>query len=449
MAYDRGDIRAMHYNSQVIPRPGVARTAESIAVDGIVDGPFFDDPSVADGQYAGAAIYRPGVADPNRIKRASVVSDDKLTFEGDPYTDARTDLAYEIVGHLDPDVINDCIRRCLRHIHFQYYWPLGWHLDNDFASSSTTSPHDWTSGAVNMTTIEKITTGGVYTQAGQTGPRNLRLTGSAAGNGYVISSRLNVTEGDRLFHGAIARVNGAYTGSYVLYDVTNGAALETVTFTDRSFQRIAMSTAIPSGCQQVEVRIGNVTASGVTEWDCLFGHLEGVEFRNLILPSWLTRSYQFLQIGPANYGRQTGTDLWNATSRQIRAWYPNLEYAPMPLRGDASVTNLQINRAGGLPSTDLWILAKRPWSTVDDLSDESETTEAEEEQLMYAFYYELLSVLHEADKNLDGVSEWLRSRDSFAQRLAAEKIADIAPQPKREQPVLHIGMAGRGRSRRW
>ncbi len=426
VALDRGDIRGKLYSSGKIPAFGFQRTADSIATDGIVDSAAFSDGAAGEGDFAAAYQYRNLQTDANRIKRGSVVDSTKWTHEGPVYTEL-TDLVYEAVGYLHPDVINDCIRLALRHCWLQYYWPLGWHVDNDFASSLTTSPHDWTSGAVNMTTIAKSTTGGVFTQAGQTGPRNLVLTGNGTGNGYVISSRKPVEPDDQIWHGAICRVNTAgATGSYVLYDVTNGAALETITFTSRAFQRIGKQTTIPTGCFQVEVRIGNVTASAATEWDCLFGHLVNEE-RTLVLPSWLTKRYQFLHFGPAEYGRNTDSYLWNATSRQIHAWYPRQDYQPIPLEADANLTSLQINNAG-LQGTDYWLLGKRPYSDFEALDNETDTITIDEDYLMEAVYLEIAQALYQEY----GEDRWQRLYDWAAGRVALQQ---VVRQPLQPEPV--------------
>ena len=434
---DRGDVRGKMYSSDKIPGLCFARTADSIATDGIVDSAAFEDAGAGEGDYASAWQYRPGQADPNRVKRGSYIDGDKWVTEAPAYTDGRTDLSYEAVGRMHPDILNECIRLGARHAYLTYWWPLGWQLDNDFASSSTTTPHDWTSGAVNMTTIEKITTGGVFTQAGQTGPRNLKLTGNSTGNGYVISSRLNVEPGDQLFHGGIARALGAYTASYVLYDVTNAAALETVTFASRAFQRIALTTTIPSGCRQVEVRIGNVTASGVTEWDCLFGHLIGYEMSTLLLPTWLSKRFQFLSFGPAIYpGRQTATSLWNATGRQLTMWQPGTHYQPLVGEADASISHLELRKAGGLTATDYWLQARRSHETIDSLDDETTTIVAEEDYLMPAVYLEAAQVLWMQT----GEERWQRLREWAAGELALQHVVRVPAQPQPERGIVRIGM---------
>ncbi len=151
----RTDIRGLVYAGGKIPRMGFARTADSFATDGVIDAAAFQDAMGGEGDLQGTSIYRPNQTDPNRIKTASVISGSKLTHQGPAYTDALTDLVYEIVGRLHPDVFNECIRLALRNCYFLYSWPLGWQVDNDFATTAidgTGNSWDWQGNAVAMTT---------------------------------------------------------------------------------------------------------------------------------------------------------------------------------------------------------------------------------------------------------------------------------------------------------
>lgn len=425
---------------------GYARNAESIALDGIVDPAVFLDADESEGDYVGRYIYRPDVIDPDRVKRASIVSGSELTHAMEDYTDDLSELYYEIMaGGLHPDEVNNAFSDAGQICYFNFYHPVGWQLDNDFSQVLTTGPDwDWTSGSVNTASVAKSTNGGVWTQAGQTGPRNLIHTGTAAGNGYVPTSRLNVEPKDELIHGAFGRVNGAYTGSYVLYDVTNAAALETITFTSRAFQRIMKQTTIPAGCYQVEQRIGNVTASGVTEWDCLFGHLLGRESGEIVLPSYLTNSYQLLGFGPAVYGRTTGsTNLWNATSRRIEAWYPHQDYEALMQEQNSSTNTLQINRDTGLTATDFWIYTKRPYSSVETIDDENDVTVAPRNLYLWAYRFLVFQILHGKEADANDNSTWKALMNDAWRHVEAQWLASPPIQPKREHSVRTIGM------RRW
>jgi len=74
------------------------------------------------------------------------MADPSTAFKTNPTLPCKVELDYEGVGLMHPDDLNDCLRRLLRHVYLQYYWPLGWAVDNDFADSAVTT---WTAGQVN------------------------------------------------------------------------------------------------------------------------------------------------------------------------------------------------------------------------------------------------------------------------------------------------------------
>ncbi len=433
MSFTPPQLRARIYSAS--SAYGFARTADKIVRDGIVDaGAFLDQSKVAfDG--AGVFQFRPTLTGANRVKMGLTVEGSTWVHGAGPYTDALTALDYEAVGLIHPDDLNDCLRRAPRHIYLQYFWPVGPWLDNDFADSALTQ---WTAGQIG-TVATKTTTGGVNTQAGQTGPRNLILTNSLAG-GYTPSSVAYVEPGDQFFHGGIGRANAACTASYVLWDVDHAVALETVTFEARAFQRIGITTTIPEGCRRVQVRIGGVESNAVTEWDCLFGHIE--ESGELTMPSWLVERFQLHGFGPAEYGRNTDDRLSNASSRRIDSWYEHDDYEMFPLGEAASQRVLQVNHRGGLPGTEMWVHAQRPYSDFETLEDEDDLIDAPEDLLMASIWYEYFSTLHEAYKDASGNSEWLKLRDEKKDVLDAQRIARTPIQPRRVQYIAKIGARG-------
>lgn len=440
MSFDRGDLRGKLYDLGI--GLGKQITLDSVPANGLGVTHAVEFTGKQEGDLKGLDIYRPTVVAADQERTADIISSSTtLTHLGVAYGDV-TILVCELIGlGLSASELNEVIQHMLRLTYFEDYWPLGWQRDNDFAAPLTTTPHDWTSGAVNMTTIAKSTTGDLYTYLGQSGKRNLVLTGNATGNGYVISSRLNVTANTQLFHGAIARVNGAYTGSYVLYDVDNATAIYTKTFTNRDFIRIAHVDTIPSGCTQVEVRIGNVTASGVTEWDCLFGHLIGRNSRSLIVPSFLSEQWRFLGFGPANYeGLDTDTAL--ASSQQLETWQRGgqADYELYPLAETANPYRIQINKSGGLRAEDYWLHSLRPRSDIETLDNETDTSDVLEDEAMEILQYLLYDKLHVKWKDADGRSEWSESRDNWKRQADARRLIHRVVQPTLPRPILRIGM---------
>jgi hypothetical protein len=412
---------------------GTAITADAVHEDGVSWTGLQNGPP-ANMDWARTTVYRPALSAPDRDKPFLCFEGQVAVHNGTPYTDALSELAVEFVGLISVDEFNDVFRRALRHVYFEQFIPISPFLDGDFSVSSLTSPYNWTASASN-TTPTKITTGGVATQMGQSGPRNLVLTNSSA-SGYVPTSNVYLNDGDTFVAGAIGRCNGAYTGSVVLYDVTNSVALWTITFTSRGFVRVLREYTVTSDCE-VELRIGGTEASAVTEWDCLLGHLAGQDGNLLVVPTYLNERGRTLGFGPAYYGRQLATYVNNATSRQYVAWDRDDDYVPLPLSQDASTSQIQIKRDGGAPTnSELWLHALRPFSDIEDLDNETDSTDAPEDMFMESVKYELGCVLANKYPN-DG---WQPFRDEAWRKLEGQRNARGVVKTKREQTYWSVSI---------
>lgn len=412
---------------------GVAITADAVHEDGVSHTSLQNGPP-ANMDWKNVTMYRPAVAAPNRDKPFLCFEGQVAVHNGTPYTDALTELAVEFVGLISVDEFNDAIRRALHHIYFEQFVAVSPFLDGDFSSSSLTSPYSWTGGQVN-TVCTKITTGNVNTQMGQSGPRNLVTTNSSA-NGYVPTSNVYLNNGDSFVAGAIGRCNGDHTGSVVLYDVTNSVALWTVTFTARGFVRVLREYTVTDDCE-VELRIGGVGESAVIEWDCLLGHLAGREGNNLVVPTYLSEQWRSLGFGPATYGRNVDTYVHNATSRQYVAWDRDDDWEAMPLSEDANTSQIQVKRDSGLPTnSELWLHCLRPFSDIEDLDNETDTTNAPENLFMESVKYELGCVLVKRYPN----SGWEAFRDESKAKLDGQKAARSIVRTKREQSYMSVSV---------
>lgn len=431
MALTRAQTRAKVYALGI--GMGVAITADSAAEDG-VSYSGLQNGAIANMDWTRATIYRPAVAAPNRDKPFLCFEGQVAVHNGTPYTDDLSALGAEFVGLISVDEFNDLIRRALRHIYLQQIIPLSPYLDGDFSVSSLTSPYSWTGAQVN-TVATKITTGNVATQMGQSGPRNLVLTNSSA-NGYVPTSNVYLNSGDSFVTGAIGRNNGAYTASVSLYDVTNSTALWTETFTSRGFVRVLREHTVTSDCE-VELRIGAAESSAVTEWDCTFGHLSGRDGSIQVIPTHITEPWRLVSFGPATYGTGNAAYINNATSRQLVSWDRKDDYDLWPLGNDANATQIQIKRDSGAPSdSELWAHVIRPYADIEDLDNESDSTDAPEDQFMESVKYELGCVLVSKYPN-DG---WQNFRDEAERKLNQHRNARpvISTKPERRYMAVSV-----------
>lgn len=435
MSNGRASMRGIAYAGGRIPGFGFARTADSISTNGVNDAAAFGDAGQGKGDFSKAHIYRPAQADPNRVKRGSVVSGDRWTHEAAGYTDALTDLSYEAVGWLDPDTVNECARLCLRHIYFPTYMPLTPWDDGDFASASLTAAgpnaFSWTAASVG-TTVTKDTTG----PRNPSGKRSIVLTNA----GYVTTSSAYPSPGDQFFHGCDSSAETGATFTYSLLDVTHGTTIYTASHSSRGFRHIMHNDTIPAGCYEVKAKFQ--TAGGVSVVDTTFGHVIGGEQRNLTAPESLTEAWRLFSFGPATYGRAIVADQFNTLSRDRQAWKDPADFALYPLLAEARQYTLQIRRRTGLEAVDYWYFMQRPWSDVDELTDEDGRTDAPEDLLMPAFYYELGIALQRQYRNMP---EWKElTQDNWAV-LQSQRKARTVPAPEAEPTVYIPGGRGGGR----
>ncbi len=382
MSKTRAAQRALVYAGGRIPYMGFARTADSIATDGIRDAAQFQDGRAGAGDYVGAWHYRPGQADPNRVKHGSIIVGDKWTHEQQAYTDALTDLAYEAVGYIHPDTLNECIRLAQRFIYFEDWMPITPWTDGDFVSSSVTTPFDWTAGAVG-TTVTKDSTAA----RSPSGKRSLLLTNS----GYTVSSSLYVTPGDRVVHGVDYSAEVGYA-AYSLIDVTHNTVLFTDSHQARAFRHVITTTTIPDGCYEVKIQ---PQTTGTAVFDTTFGHLSHA--RELKVPSSVNEAWRLISFGPAEYSRSIGGSYaFSADSRLRESWKRPFDYDLNPVAEEANPYRLQIYRDEGLQEKDYWIYALRPYSDIDEVLDESGSSDAPEDLLLASIYYQVSNVLKQA-----------------------------------------------------
>lgn len=413
MTLTRSEIRGKAYTSGKVPGLGWQGTASDVQAQYIVDTFHFQDGAAGAGDLDGASIYIPSLAGTERVKRATEVITNKLYHEGSAYTSTGSPVSYELVGLIDPDQLNDCIRRAQRRVYFETYVPVTPWLDGDFASGSMITPHGWTAQSVNAVSANS--------DDNRTGIYSLEVTNSAAG-GYTRTSELMVNPGDRLFHGAINRADGAYTAVYRLWDTTNNREIgEAIEHSSRAWQTIRRTDTIPEGCYSVRAQLEGAESNAVIIWDTLFGHeLSG---RELGCPSFLNEPWQLLDFMQADYARQVAPGRFNADSIIRHAWYNPDQFKLEPLALDSQPRRIQATNRYGLPEADLWLYAKRPHSDQVDMISEILATSAPEDLIMAAVYAELGLVL------------WLRYQEPRWMALWKENEALLEAQ-KRAKPQI-------------
>lgn len=367
MSLDRPQTRSLMFLR--IEGLGGKRSATSIDSDGIIDPTSFQRDEASDGDFAGALIYRPNVAEQQRIREAGLTDGPKLFQTGALWADV-ADLDYELYYLIHPYVVNDCIRRALHELYAEVSVPLTIWPDGDLSSPGILS---WNNG-----TIIAPTKSSAYKSISN--QRSL-VVASSAGNLYAESETVYVEPGDHLFHGAIGAVEGSSSGEayYALINKTTGDAIYENRFESHRDQIIRHQDVIPAGCTKIAIRVG-ATENGVTTvWKGFPSHMIGAGTSQT--QSWLREAKNFLGLAEGSYGRVTGTDRANFTDRTLTTW-PNVDYRLMPFVSASDFYKLQINRSGGLGAVDYWIHGYRKMNEIEEeLDDELAETNFDNEDM--------------------------------------------------------------------
>lgn len=210
--------------------------------------------------------------------------------------------------------------------------------DGDMEQTHTS---DWTA---TDSTLSKVTTFG----DALSGKRSLRVLATAA-NGYADSNQLRVRSGS-IYHVSALGYGGADTDcKLVVYDGDNAAEIDSVTHSNPTVARLALTITVPSGCSSMYVRLVTVTNGESSYWDevCVYP----VDATDIKLPWWMKGKGQLLgtfQMEPI----ALDTDIWDAAlqGEQDTRWYVQDSFG--------GKLRLQ-SRRGGIGSKPLFILGLR------------------------------------------------------------------------------------------
>ena len=366
----RQNIRRELYEQ--IPGLGFNGTADSIAAGSITDAFALRDSTLGPNHYRGNYIYRPDLSTDDRIKKASTLTNTTglLAHSGSNYSDT-SDGNYEIVGLLHPDELNACIERAIQRVYFEYMSPLqGDCTDGDMDANNTTS---WT--GTDATVTKNTTASSIFS-----GIRSLRVANTGA-SGYAQSVTIRVIPNTYFYASAVLR-SDVGTASLVVRDITNGATIGTSsTSAEEQFVHLWMKETVPSTCEEIAIRL---TGSGASD-DIYWNHAVFYQLDRKILPapSWLDEPWKFQKLRQASYTKsisnQSDGGYDDAMSRVFKDWLQPSMFSLDPLHIDANPYQVQLMRT--MPSEELWLGGKRPFSDLESLSTESSTTRAPQREL--------------------------------------------------------------------
>lgn len=433
MTISRPQARAKLYLS--VDGLGVAGTATQIVAQGVTDPVMFQSSAKGAGKWRGTTLYRPTATTPGDItKPATIVATATLSQGSTAYVD-QTTLAYEVVGLVSPAELNECIAKALRHVFFPTEVPCSIWPDGDMTAATGVAFTDG-GGATSAKTL--------LPAAGDTVFNSLVVTNGVAG-GYSDTTAVDCSPGEELYSAALCRVAGGKTASYGLWDATNNVEIGTaITHTEASAQHVYRVDTIPATCRSVKARLKGTEAGAVTTWDALPSHF--TNRRRITGPSFLNAEYKLISFREAFYGAELATGRQVAASRYFTDWHNPSDYQLEVFSPEASPITIQITRDAGvlhrrglfhlsgpaaMPTRDMWYYARRPWSDINALDDETKTTGADEDFFMAACHYELALIL---EKRYPAEATWKAMEVENWAVLVAQRAArpPLARRPERQ-----------------
>lgn len=264
--------------------------------------------------------------------------------------------------------IRAAVNDALRKRYYKTYWPVTLVDDGDMRSSATSAY------TASNATLSKVTTSGnvVY------GPRSLRtLSTSGAGYGYQRLKVPNPSSQAQWYIQALVRAEVG-TARLTVYDVTNAATILSEDWDKLGWGIVNFSFQIPSGCEQIEIRLGTSATSDDAYWNYVMAYPQGME--SVALPDWVDRAGQVQQVYRLPITDPLAPD--HALTRPVMWWKlrENLDNAN-------SAYTLQFYPGTGGAA---WVEVYKPYAT---LSADTDTTTINRDWIELAGSVELLGRL--------------------------------------------------------
>jgi hypothetical protein len=280
---------------------------------------------------------------------------------------------FEVYGHLQPEVMHDCINRTLRRIHHPHLFPLTLVTDGDMEASGTSSWTASNSSLAKNTTAANILSGG--------GAQALSVTTTSA-NGYGASAAIPVEEEAGYFVRASFRdVAAGTTPKLVVYDATNSAEINSETWVTGGNGAIEISFDTPDACRAINLRLQVVENSKVVYWD----NVVLLENGRSIYPlpsSILNPEAEIIEVYHA-----TGDE--RPTHQRVEIPWTDWEVLP----DFVGANQFAIVLTGGTRNGPVWVHARRRY---DELSADTGTTAADLDWVVSGALVESYTILKQS-----------------------------------------------------
>lgn len=197
------------------------------------------------------------------------------------WTDGGTDpTTFDIYRKgITTDMLGVAVNRALRKMRYASLVPLSILADADCDESGVTS---WGT-ASNVTATKVITAGNV-----NRGMRALRTLCTSA-NGYLPTAAHAVRSNRAYYVQADVRA-AVGTAKLIAWDSTNGAEIDSATYTYQGWGRLYFTFTTPATCESLTLRLGGVGAADDAYWDDVM--LYPADATEISLPSYITNPGQ-------------------------------------------------------------------------------------------------------------------------------------------------------------
>ena len=187
-----------------------------------------------------------------------------------------------------PDVLRNAINRVQRNIFLPTFFPLSLHIMGNDANDMepSTIATDYSSTNATLATESTIV---------RHGAQSLKNTATSAG-GYANTGSIGGQESQSLLAAVDCYVTLGDDATFRVWDVTGSAAVSSgdATSDEPSWMELVIPFSVPSGSEQIDLRMISDGNGDVTYWENI--QLWSTGKRVYPLPSWITRPAQLLDM---------------------------------------------------------------------------------------------------------------------------------------------------------
>lgn len=315
---------------------------------------------------------------------------------------AATDIY--ILTREHPDDLHDAINETQRNDYVESWFPLSIHIVQNDCNDMEAST---------LATDYKVSTGGaaaaISTTTFYSGAQSLTLTCNAVNEYAALNTVISVNEDMRLNAAAMCSVTQGDDAAFRIWNVTANTEIDSATSDEVAWMNMQPPVfTIPSGCEQIDLRLEGIASGDVTNWDMVQVWYDDMGVYPL--PSYITSPSQLLDVVSVAQGTSgPGAD---------EDWRTN-EYGPRSLYWEwvsKNPGNMRI-KVQGCGDARPYLVTLRPRNELTDL----------------------LSSTADKDRVVDLAADLILDPEEGYKRLGAVRAAALA-RPRPAPPIGRVGV---------